>query len=158
MCTLSMVFYYSRSRDTGKVITFISRALNQSCAAIQSASGEPGALQHILGVSWPPTRKDIPEPSHGRVLREKFRSVYVVKGVWSLLKDLFFFRDQSCVYSQPKSACTVLKQCKVSNYISSPTINLFSEWISHNIKPEWEFGYCCLWEASIAITAEPSRL
>ena len=25
--------------------------------------------------------KDIPEPSHSRVFREKFRSVYVVKGV-----------------------------------------------------------------------------
>ena len=28
-----------------------------------------------------PNLKDIPEPSHGRVLREKFHSVYVVKGV-----------------------------------------------------------------------------
>ena len=34
----------------------------------------------ISGVSWPPTYKDIPEPSRGRVFREKFRSVYVVKG------------------------------------------------------------------------------
>ena len=62
-------------------LAFISRALNQSCAAILSAAGEPGALQYILGGSWPITRKDIPEPSHGRVSRENFRSVYVVKGV-----------------------------------------------------------------------------
>ena len=61
--------------------------------AIQSSLGEPGALQYILGVSWPPTPKDIPEPGHGRVFREKFRSVYVVKGVWRLLNDLFFNRD-----------------------------------------------------------------
>ena len=48
---------------------------------------------HMLrGDSWPPTPEDIPEPSHGRVFREKFRSVYVVKGVWSLLTDLFLNR------------------------------------------------------------------
>ena len=34
-----------------------------------------------MGVSWPPTPKDILEPSQGRVFCEKFRSVYVVKGV-----------------------------------------------------------------------------
>ena len=34
-----------------------------------------------FGVSWPPTLKDIPGPGHGRVFREKFCSVYVVKGV-----------------------------------------------------------------------------
>ena len=60
--------------------------------AIQSTLGEPGALEYILEVNWPPTPKDILEPSHGRVFREKFCSVYVVKGVWSLLKDLFFNR------------------------------------------------------------------
>ena len=49
--------------------------------SIQSSLGEPGALQYVLGVSRPPSPKDIPEPSHGRVFREKFRSVYVVKGV-----------------------------------------------------------------------------
>ena len=45
------------------------------------------------GRCWPLTPKNIPEPSHGTVFREKFRSVYVVKGVWSLLKDLFFSRE-----------------------------------------------------------------
>ena len=49
-------------------------------------------LRMPQGDSWPPNPEDIPEPSHGRVLREKFRSVYVVKGVWSLLTDLFFNR------------------------------------------------------------------
>ena len=38
-------------------------------------------LEYISGVSWPPTPKDIPEPSHGRVFREKICSAYVVKGV-----------------------------------------------------------------------------
>ena len=47
-----------------------------------------------LGVSWPPTPEDIPDPSHGRVFREKFRSVNVVKGVWSLLTDLLLNRHQ----------------------------------------------------------------
>ena len=50
------------------------------------------SFEYILGVSWPPTPKDIPEPSHGRVFREKFRSAYVSKGVWSLLTDLFLNR------------------------------------------------------------------
>ena len=49
-------------------------------------------LRMPQGDSWPPTPEDIPEPSHGRVFREKFRSVYVVKGIWSLLTDLFFNR------------------------------------------------------------------
>ena len=33
-----------------------------------------------FGVSWSPSPKDIPEPSHSRIFREKFRSAYVVKG------------------------------------------------------------------------------
>ena len=33
---------------------------------------------------WPPTPEDILDPSHGRVFREKFRSVYVVKGCLKL--------------------------------------------------------------------------
>ena len=37
--------------------------------------------------SYSPTPEDIPEPSHGRVFCEKFCSVYVVKGVWSLLTE-----------------------------------------------------------------------
>ena len=41
-------------------------------------------LRMPQGDSWPPTPEDIPEPSHGRVFREKFRSVYVVKGVQRL--------------------------------------------------------------------------
>ena len=54
----------------------------------------PGVLEYILGVSLPPTPEDISEPSHGRAFREKFRSVYVVKGVWNLLTDLFFNRPR----------------------------------------------------------------
>ena len=46
----------------------------------------------LQGDSWHPTPEDIPEPSHGRVFCEKFRSAYVVKGVWSLLTDLFLNR------------------------------------------------------------------
>ena len=44
----------------------------------------------LQGDSWPPNPEDIPEPSHGR----KFRAVNVVKGVWSLLTDLFFNRQE----------------------------------------------------------------
>ena len=46
-----------------------------------------------FGGQLAPTPKDIPDPSHGRVFREKFRSVYVVKGVWSLLTDLLLNRQ-----------------------------------------------------------------
>ena len=60
--------------------------------AIQSALGEPGALEYISGITWPPTPKDIPELCHASVLRERFRSVYVVKSVQSLLTDLLFNR------------------------------------------------------------------
>ena len=45
-------------------------------------------LEYILVDSWPPTPKDdIPEPSHSSGFRETFSSVYVVKGVWSLLTE-----------------------------------------------------------------------
>ena len=60
-------------------------------------SGCPQDFHHeyrlSLGVSWSSTPKDIMEPCYGRarsfislgrVLHEKFYSVYVVKGVWSL--------------------------------------------------------------------------
>ena len=45
-----------------------------------------------FGGQLAPNYKDIPDPSHGRIFREKFRSVYVVKGVWSLLTDLLLNR------------------------------------------------------------------
>ena len=41
-----------------------------------------------FGGQLTPTPKDIQEPSHGRVLREKFHSVYVVNSVCRLLTDL----------------------------------------------------------------------
>ena len=46
-------------------------------------------LEFISAISWPTTPKDIPKPkpSHGRVFRERFHSV--VKGVSSLLIDMF---------------------------------------------------------------------
>ena len=50
------------------------------------------SLVYISGVSWPSTSKDISEPGHSRVFHKKFRTVYVVKGVWSLLTDLLFNR------------------------------------------------------------------
>ena len=49
-------------------------------------------LHMLRGDSSPPIPEDIPEHSHDRVFREKFHSVYVVKGVWSLLTDLFLNR------------------------------------------------------------------
>ena len=36
---------------------------------------------YAAGGQLTPTPEDIPEPSHGRVFREKLHSVYVVKGV-----------------------------------------------------------------------------
>ena len=58
-----------------------------------SALREPQvSLEYISGVSWPPTPEYIPDPSHGRVFCEKFRSVYVMKGVWSLLTDMLLNR------------------------------------------------------------------
>ena len=50
-------------------------------------------FKYALGDSQPPTPDDIPEPNHSIVFREKFRCVYVVKGVWSLLTDLFLKRQ-----------------------------------------------------------------
>ena len=44
------------------------------------------SLEYISGVSWPSKPMDISEPSHGRVFRKKFCSVYVVKGVLRCLK------------------------------------------------------------------------
>ena len=45
-----------------------------------------------FGGQLAPNPMDIPDPSHGKVFREKFRSVYVVKGAWSLLTDLLLNR------------------------------------------------------------------
>ena len=47
-------------------------------------------LEYSLGDSWDP--EDILEPSQYRDFRDKFRSIYVVKGVWSSLTDLFLNR------------------------------------------------------------------
>ena len=46
---------------------------------------------HYVCFVYPWAPKDIPEPSHSRVFREKYRSV---KSVWSLLTvtDLLFVR------------------------------------------------------------------
>ena len=49
-------------------------------------------LEYILGVSWPWTSNYIPDPSHCWVFSERFRCVYVMKGVWSLLTDMLFNR------------------------------------------------------------------
>ena len=42
--------------------------------------------------NWPQIPKDIPEPIHDGIFGEKFPSVYVVKGVWSLHTALFLNR------------------------------------------------------------------
>ena len=56
-----------------------------------------------FGGQLAPTPEDIPEPSHSRVFCEKFRSVYVVKGVWNLLTDLLLNR-----HNEPVSKCVSL--------------------------------------------------
>ena len=40
----------------------------------------------------------IREPSRGRVYREKFRSIYVVKGVWSVLAETEEFYSIQYLY------------------------------------------------------------
>ena len=72
---------------TGQIYTShnISSVTEYYCRQIyQSALVEPRAREYISRVSWPPTTKDIPQPSHGRVFCEKFCSVFVVKGVQRL--------------------------------------------------------------------------
>ena len=49
-------------------------------------------VQVNLGGHLTPTIEDLPEPSHDRVFCEMFHSVYVVKGIWSLLTDLLWNR------------------------------------------------------------------
>ena len=81
-CALFQWFFIIPEAGIRVRLSHLSQGLSISpVLRFRAPRGKPGALQHILGVSWPPTRKDIPEPSHGRVLREKFRSVYVVKGI-----------------------------------------------------------------------------
>ena len=63
--------------------------------------------KYAAGGQLTPTPEDIPEPSHGRVSAEKFRSVYVVKGVSSLLTDLFLKRlSESCNQGSISTAAT----------------------------------------------------
>ena len=59
--------------------TFFTPANGAICIHIDSNVSSHGALDH------------------GRVFREKFCSVYVVKGVWSLLTDLFLNRPRFSV-------------------------------------------------------------
>ena len=63
------------------ILSALSRHEDKVFNEIQSALVETKMLEYILGVSWPPTHEDILEPIYGRVFREKFRSVYVGKGV-----------------------------------------------------------------------------
>ena len=74
------------------ILSALSRHEDKVFNEIQSAQVETEMLEYISGVSWPPTHEDILEPSHGRVVCEKFRSVYVVQGGWGLFKDLFLNR------------------------------------------------------------------
>ena len=54
-------------------VIWVERNLENSMSLVRVA--------YISGVSCPSTHYDIQKPSHGRVFREKFHSVYVVKGV-----------------------------------------------------------------------------
>ena len=76
-----------------------------------------------LGFTWPPTPKDIPEPSHGRVFREKFHSVLSGEGVWSLLTDLLFNRLtrflQQAIYSAIGLVIYVFWYCMIIRQINT---------------------------------------
>ena len=81
-------------------------------------------LRMPQGDSWPPTPEDIPDPSHGRVFREKFSSVYVVKGVWSLLTDLLLNRLVIflCVFLNNNAGKIILKLflCNNPSFVCIP--------------------------------------
>ena len=55
-------------------------------------------LNMLRGTAGPQSPDDIREPSHGRVDREKFRSIYVVKGVWSVLTEIEEFYSIQYLY------------------------------------------------------------
>ena len=79
------------------------------------------SLDYISGVSWPPIPKDILELNHGRVFRGKFRSVYVMKCVWSLFTDLLFNRLVFLVSIWDKLVSapigtTCLKMCNLQQF------------------------------------------
>ena len=73
-----------------------SKLQHQNCPSANMGSTTAKIWWHksciapIFQLNWPPDREDIPEPSHGFVVREKFHAVYEMKDVWSLLTDKLF--------------------------------------------------------------------
>ena len=69
--------YYKSSITTIILIHNVQNVLNY----VTTLTPKSMCLRMPQGDSRPPTSEDIPEPSHGRVCREKFCSVNEVKGV-----------------------------------------------------------------------------
>ena len=76
------------------------------------------------GVSEPPTPKEISEPNHGRVFSTEFHSVYVVKGVWSLLTNQFLNRSFLCKTQHLGQRSPVSPQAHSSSSSPIPVIHL----------------------------------
>ena len=91
---MQYTYKLSHSIELSRFSNLLMPNSNSACVALNWAEINGGQLT--------PTPEDILEPSHGRVFREKFRSVYVVKGVWSLLTDLFLNRPKIPKASIPK--------------------------------------------------------
>ena len=66
-------------------------AHNKKWSGLNAIRNAHGFYAKPKCLSMPPTPEDIAE---SRVFREKFRSVHVGKGVWSLLTDLFLSRQE----------------------------------------------------------------
>ena len=67
-----------------------------SPSQVYNLKPQKGSLsQYISGVSWPSTPKTI--PSHGTVFCEKICSIYVVKGVWTMLTVSMVQNSQICI-------------------------------------------------------------
>ena len=79
------------------------------------------SLEYISVVSWPPDPKDILERSHGRVSREKFCSVHVVKGVRSLRSQICYSTGWNKVCSN-HSCWFILEHVYIHKIYCSPII------------------------------------
>ena len=79
------------------------------------------SLEYILGVSWPGTSKYIPDPSHSWVFSERFRCVYVMKGVWNLLTDMLFNRLNQII---GRKFLMKLQLCWATDFMSLEWVSL----------------------------------
>ena len=87
-----MVTWQNQKGSCNKAMTMVQAMTMVFHVWLWASTWEPWvSLEYIPGVSWGSTPEDIPDPSHGRVFCEKFRTVYVVKGVVSLMATILHF-------------------------------------------------------------------